>query len=278
MKSLFDKVSLKTSRITTLSYSTSFSLGIRVFHKKFRDPVYCIYGFVRFADEIVDTFHEYNKRDLFDRFKKDTYLAIQEKISLNPILNSFQYVVNKYNIDIELINFFMDSMEMDLLKQKYDRNAFDKYVLGSAEVVGLMCLRVFCEGDEVKYQSLKQPAMRLGAAYQKINFLRDLKSDFKELGRSYFPGIELNMFDDTRKKTIEEEIEEDFAEGYKGIRNLPKSVRFGVYLSYVYYYSLFKKIRRTSADKIMHKRIRIDNGRKYALLVKSAVKYKMNIA
>ncbi len=278
MKSLFDKVSLKTSRITTLSYSTSFSLGIRVFNKKFRDPIYCIYGFVRFADEIVDTFHDYNKRELFNRFKQDTYRAITEKISLNPILNSFQHVVNKYKIELDLIDSFMDSMEMDLFNQEYDRHAFDKYVLGSAEVVGLMCLRVFCEGDDEKYQHLKKPAMRLGAAYQKINFLRDLKADFKELGRSYFPGIELNMFDEERKKTIEQEIQKDFAEGYKGIKELPKSVRFGVYLSYVYYYSLFKKIRRTSADKIMNKRIRIDNGRKYALLVKSAVKYKMKIA
>ncbi|HYX09496.1 MAG TPA: squalene/phytoene synthase family protein [Bacteroidales bacterium] len=275
-KAVFDQVSAKTSRITTLSYSTSFSLGIKVFNQRFREPIYNIYGFVRFADEIVDSFHAYNKKELFDRFRKDTWLSIDEGISLNPILNSFQKTVNQYGIESELIESFLNSMEMDLFHESYDRKGFNDYVLGSAEVVGLMCLRVFCEGDDEKYQQLKGSAMKLGAAYQKINFLRDLRKDYKELGRNYFPGLDISRFNEEGKKAIEMEIEEDFRMGYEGITGLPKSVRFGVYLSYVYYYSLFNKIRNTSADKIMEKRIRIDNSKKYMLLLSSALWYKMS--
>jgi 15-cis-phytoene synthase len=277
MKSLYDKVSFRLSEIVTKSYSTSFSMGIKSLSEELRDPIYAIYGFVRLADEIVDSFHEYDKRLLFERFKKDVDLSLKEKISLNPVLNSFQSVVNEYKIDYELIEAFMASMEMDLDKKEYDREKFDKYVLGSAEVVGLMCLKVFVMGQEEKYQELKPLGMRLGAAYQKINFLRDLKADFDEMGRSYFPDINLNHFSEEDKKIIEQEIEEDFKEGYKGLLMLPKSSRMGVYLSYIYYYNLFKKIRKLSSKKVISKRIRISDSFKYMLLISSYIKYKLNI-
>jgi phytoene synthase len=277
MKSLYDQVSFHLSKIVTKSYSTSFSMGIKSLSKELRDPIYAIYGFVRLADEIVDSFHEYDKRLLFDRFKKDVDLSLEEKISLNPVLNSFQSVVNEYNIEYELIEAFMASMEMDLEKKEYDREKFDKYVLGSAEVVGLMCLRVFVNGQEEKYQALKPFGMRLGAAYQKINFLRDLKADFDGMGRSYFPDIDLNHFSEEDKKTIEKEIEEDFKEGYKGILMLPDSSRMGVYLSYIYYFNLFKKIKSLSANKVASKRIRIADSFKYLLLISSYLKFKLNI-
>jgi phytoene synthase len=277
MKSLYDQVSFHLSKIVTKSYSTSFSMGIKSLSKELRDPIYAIYGFVRLADEIVDSFHEYDKRLLFDRFKKDVDLSLEEKISLNPVLNSFQSVVNEYNIEYELIEAFMASMEMDLEKKEYDREKFDKYVLGSAEVVGLMCLRVFVNGQEEKYQALKPFGMRLGAAYQKINFLRDLKADFDGMGRSYFPDIDLNHFSEEDKKTIEKEIEEDFKEGYKGILMLPDSSRMGVYLSYIYYFNLFKKIKSLSANKVASKRIRITDSFKYLLLISSYLKFKLNI-
>jgi phytoene/squalene synthetase len=267
MKELFDMISRKSSKMTTVMYSTSFSLGIRFFSKRFHDPIYGVYGFVRFADEIVDSFHGYDKKKLLQRFKQDTYDAIEEKISLNPILNNFQYVVNTYKIERELIDLFLRSMEMDLEKVEYDQQKYEAYILGSAEVVGLMCLRVFCEGDEQKYGELKPSAMRLGSAFQKINFLRDLKADFKDLGRSYFPGIDLRNWDDSTKAEIETDIEKDFADGLSGIRKLPNGARFGVYVAYVYFHELLLKIRRVKADKLLNERIRVTNGRKYWLLL-----------
>ena len=277
MKSLYDDVSVQLSKKLTNAYSTSFSMGIRSLAKELRDPIYAIYGFVRIADEIVDSFHDYDKEKLFKRFLADVDLSLKEKISLNPVLNSFQHVVHKYNIEYELIETFLNSMEMDLDKKKYNREKFDEYVLGSAEVVGLMCLRVFVGGDETKYQELKPSAMRLGAAYQKINFLRDLNADFNHMGRSYFPGIDLANFTDSNKKTIEAEIAEDFSEGLKGIFKLPSSSRIGVYLSYIYYFKLFKKIQRLPAKTIAKKRIRIPNLRKYLLLINTYIKYRLKL-
>jgi phytoene synthase len=277
MKDLFDMISKKSSKLTTVAYSTSFSLGIRFFSKRFHDPIYAIYGFVRFADEIVDSFHNFDKAKLLARFKTDTFLAIEEKISLNPILNNFQWAVNKYNIENELIEKFLYSMEMDLRDIEYDQPAFEEYILGSAEVVGLMCLRVFCEGDEKRYQDLKPSAMKLGSAFQKINFLRDLKADYQGLGRSYFPGIDLKKFDDETKRKIEDDIASDFASGLEGIRRLPRGARFGVYMAYVYFYNLFLKIKRTRSSQIMRERIRIPNRIKYQLLVTSYIRHQLNL-
>lgn len=277
MKSLFDQVSIKCSRLTTRSYSTSFSLGIRFLGKRFRDPIYSIYGFVRFADEIVDTFHDFDKAELLRRFRADTHLAIQEGISLNPILNSFQEVVHRYKIPLSLVDTFLDSMEMDLSEQKYDQEGFEKYILGSAEVVGLMCLCVFVEGDKKKYQELEYYAMRLGSAFQKINFLRDMHMDYEELGRAYFPGMNVETFDALTKKKIEEDIEKDFRDGYTGIKMLPKDSRFGVYVAYVYYHRLFRKIRHLPHDRILSERVRIPNQRKYAIFVGSYFRHQLNI-
>lgn len=277
MKDLFDVVSRKSSKLATNTYSTSFSLGIKFFHRRFHDPIYAIYGFVRFADEIVDSFHDYDKSQLLERFRKDTYLAIEERISLNPILNNFQWAVNKYNIDRELIDKFLDSMEMDLHRVEYNRNSFKEYIVGSAEVVGLMCLKVFCEGNSARYDELKEPAMRLGSAFQKINFLRDLKNDYHTLGRSYFPDIDLRRFDDETKKKIEEDISTDFHSGLEGIRKLPKEARFGVYIAYVYFYNLFLKIKRVSSSRIFIERIRIPNRTKYKLLFTSFIRHQFNI-
>jgi phytoene synthase len=276
MKELFDMISRKSSKMTTVMYSTSFSLGIRFFSKRFHDPIYGVYGFVRFADEIVDSFHGYDKQKLLQRFKEDTYDAIEEKISLNPILNNFQYVVNRYNIERELIDLFLRSMEMDLGKVAYDQQKYEEYILGSAEVVGLMCLRVFCEGDHQKYAELKPSAMRLGSAFQKINFLRDLKVDFKDLGRSYFPGIDLRYWNDNTKAAIEADIEKDFADGLQGIRKLPEGARFGVYVAYVYFHELLLKIRNVKADKLLAERIRVSNWRKYTLLLRAYSRNLMN--
>ena len=277
MKDLFDKVSLKSSKMLTNAYSTSFSLGIKFLSNRFHDPIYSVYGFVRFADEIVDSFHDFNKKELLADFRKQTYAAIEQKISLNPILNSFQSAVNEYNIPVELIDTFLDSMEMDLENIEYDRSAYEKYILGSAEVVGLMCLKVFLEGDEETYQKLKPEAMALGSAFQKINFLRDLNADYDKLGRTYFPGVNLEEFNDETKRQIEEEIEEDFYQGYLGIKKLPKSARFGVYVAYVYYYSLFSKIKSTPSSAILQQRIRIPNNQKFALLFKSYIRHSFNI-
>ncbi|MEI6748604.1 MAG: phytoene/squalene synthase family protein [Bacteroidales bacterium] len=277
MKDLFDMISRKSSKMATVTYSTSFSMGIRFFSRRFHDPIYGIYGFVRFADEIVDSFHGFDKAKLLERFKNDTYLAIEEKISLNPILNNFQYVVNKFHIEHELIDLFLKSMEMDLNSVTYDQSGFEAYILGSAEVVGLMCLRVFCEGDEVQYDDLKHQAMSLGAAFQKINFLRDLKADYAGLGRSYFPGIDMSHFDEPTKKKIEADIEADFEEGLKGIRRLPKGARFGVYVAYIYFYKLFQRIERTTSARILGERIRVPNLQKYTLLFASFVRHKLNM-
>lgn len=277
MKALFDKVSLKTSKITTKTYSTSFSLGIHFLHHKFHNPIYGIYGFVRLGDEIVDTFHNYDKNELFTTFLNDVNDALRNKISLNPILNSFQYVYHNYNMDRELVDLFLQSMEMDLQKKQYDKEGYEQYILGSAEVVGLMCLKVFCEADEKLYQQLKPYAMSLGSAFQKINFLRDLNADFNHLGRTYFPNVDLRNFNYITKKRIEEDIEKDFQHGLEGIRMLPESARFGVYMAYIYFHGLFSKIRKTTPAKVMKKRIRISNPRKYYLLFNSYVKFKFNL-
>ncbi len=276
-KELFDKVSLQCSRSTTRSYSTSFSLGILCLHKKLRDPIYSIYGFVRFADEIVDTFHQHDKQALLERFKKDTFLAIEEKISLNPILHSFQQTVNRYKIDCQLIESFLASMEMDLDGKTYDHEAFAKYILGSAEVVGLMCLKVFCNGDQQAYDKLKPMAMKLGSAFQKVNFLRDLKADFVGMGRAYFPGIDMTRFDSDCKKNIEESIAKDFHEGYNGIKLLPKEAKFGVYVAYLYYLALFNKIKSTPAEYVLQQRIRIRNRQKFSILFFSFIRYQFNL-
>lgn len=276
MKPLFDRISIRTSRMATHAYSTSFSLGILGLEKKYRDPIYSIYGFVRFADEIVDTFHDYNKEELLARFWDDTYHAIDSKISLNPILNSFQKVVHDYGIDRELIDTFLRSMKMDLTRNDYDQLKYEEYILGSAEVVGLMCLKVFVDGDISRYNHLKHPAMKLGSAFQKINFLRDLHSDYNQLGRTYFPGLDLSNFDEAAKAAIESDIEKDFHEGYLGIKQLPKGARFGVYIAYVYYYNLFRKIKETNSRIILSERIRISNKRKYGLLLSSYVKHSLN--
>jgi len=277
MKELFDTVSVKCSKLTTTSYSTSFSLGIKLLDKQFREPIYSIYGFVRFADEIVDTFHEYDKQYLLDKFRKDTLEAIEQKISLNPILNSFQKVVHQYDIDMQLITTFLDSMEMDLNKKEYDKALYDKYILGSAEVVGLMCLKIFTNGNRDLYNQLEYYAMKLGAAFQKINFLRDLQADYHVMGRTYFPGINFETFNETEKVKIERDIEADFSMGYEGIKQLPKNSRFGVYIAYVYYYALFKKIKNTPAHRIMNERIRVPDNEKYSLLLRSYVKHSLNM-
>jgi 15-cis-phytoene synthase len=277
MKQIFDTISHEMSRLTTKRYSTSFSLGIRFLHQDLHQPIYAIYGFVRFADEIVDSFHGFNKEELLADFKKQTYQAIDQGISLNPILNSFQWVVNKYNIDLELIETFLNSMEMDLDKKEYDSSKYEQYILGSAEVVGLMCLKVFLRGDNEMYNDLKFYAMKLGSAFQKINFLRDLKADYHELGRTYFPGINLSEFNSNVKKQIEEDIEKDFKNGYEGIKKLPKDTRFGVYLAYIYYYKLFKKIKSTNAHVILNERVRIPNKNKYSLFVFSYLRHNLNM-
>ena len=277
MKSLFDNVSIQCSKLTTRAYSTSFSLGIYFLNNRLRNPIYAIYGFVRFADEIVDSFHGYNKKSLLEKFKTETYEAIENRISLNPILNSFQHVVHQYNIHLDLIEIFLKSMEMDLRKINYTDEKYDQYIFGSAKVVGLMCLHVFTEGNQKLYEELKPYAMKLGAAFQKINFLRDLKEDYQILGRSYFPDIDLTQFTSKAKQKIEKEIENNFKEAFTGIKKLPVSSKGGVYLAYVYYNSLFKKIKRTPAKIILNKRIRISNGEKIGLMLNSMFQYKMNL-
>ncbi len=263
---LYDQITLECSKIITNRYSTSFSLGIQILDRKNRGPIYSIYGFVRLTDEIVDTFHDHDKKVLLERFKKDTYAAIRDKISLNPVLNSFQKVVNDYDIDIELIEAFLYSMEMDLYHDSYDRINYNKYIYGSAEVVGLMCLKVFTHGNQKLYHELKEPARRLGAAFQKVNFLRDIKSDYHERGRIYFPGIDFNQFKSDEKVQIELEIQKDFEAAYDGIKRLPDGSKKGVYLAYVYYLKLFNKIKRISASSILAKRIRIPNAEKIILI------------
>ena len=276
MKQLYDDVAIRCSKLTTKSYSTSFSLGIRLLDKRFQSPIYAVYGFVRFADEIVDTFHDYDKAELLAEFRRDTWLAIERGISMNPILNSFQQVVNQFSIDRDLIEAFLDSMEMDLDEVSFDRANYERYILGSAEVVGLMCLKIFVEGNQERYDELKFGAMRLGSAFQKINFLRDIKADYEGMGRMYFPECDLMCFDEQMKVCIEKEIEKDFRDGFEGILALPKGARFGVYLAYVYYHALFKKIRRTPSHRIMKERIRIPNQRKYAIMLGSYLRHSFN--
>ena len=265
------------SALTTKRYSTSFSLGISFLQKGLHKPIYSIYGFVRFADEIVDSFHGFDKETLLAEFKTETYKSIAQGISLNPILNSFQWAVNKYQIPLDLIETFLNSMEMDLGNQIYDKATYEKYILGSAEVVGLMCLKVFVNGDEAEYENLKPSAMKLGSAFQKINFLRDLKADYQELGRTYFPGIDMQEFNATVKKEIEADIEKDFTAGYEGILKLPKEARFGVYMAYKYYFKLFKKIKTKSAHSILNERIRIPNYRKVRILFTSYLRHNLNL-
>jgi phytoene/squalene synthetase len=252
-------------------------MGIRVFDKRFRAPIYAVYGFVRFADEIVDTFHDAPKEQLLSRFREDTYKAIEEGISLNPVLHAFQMTVHKYKIERELIDAFLDSMEMDLYFERYEDGLYKKYIYGSAEVVGLMCLRVFCEGDDQLYQQLKAPAQSLGSAFQKINFLRDMKSDFDERGRVYFPGVDYTQFTNDDKIEIEEDISRDFSDAYKGIVQLPAGARFGVYLAYIYYTKLFQKIKNAPANRVTQERIRVPNGRKVTLLFSSALRNSLNL-
>ena len=275
---LYQNSCLECSELITKRYSTSFSLGIRVFDKEFRNPIYSIYGFVRFADEIVDTFHQYDKKELLDDFRKETFKAIVQKISLNPILQAFQQVVNEYEIDHQLITDFLDSMEMDLHKSTYESEAiYNKYIYGSAEVVGLMCLQVFTKGDNAFYSQLAPYAKSLGAAFQKINFLRDMNSDLEERGRVYFPGIDLTKFDEFTKQEILKDIQLDFDNALEGIRLLPKGARRGVYLAYVYYLNLYKNIRKASVEKIMEERIRVSDKRKAYLLMNTVVRNSMNL-
>jgi phytoene synthase len=277
MKKLFDELAYKVSKAVTEKYSTSFSLGILALKPGIRSAIYAVYGYVRLADEIVDSFHEYDKELLLQRFRTETWTSIAEGISLNPILQSFQETVNKYAIDHQLIEQFLHSMEMDLKQLDYNSALYKEYILGSAEVVGLMCLHVFTEGSKEEFNKLKPYAMKLGSAFQKVNFLRDLQVDYQVLGRTYFPNVDMKCFNKNTKNQIEEEIEEEFKEALIGIRELPASSKFGVYLAYKYYLSLFKKIKNTPAEKMMTQRIRIPNGQKISLAMSSYLQYKMAI-
>lgn len=277
MKGLFDDVSVQCSKITTRKYSTSFSSGIYFLDKWLHGHVYSIYGFVRFADEIVDSFHDYDKAKLLEEFKEETWKALDRKISLNPILNSFQHTVNLFNIDRDLIECFFASMEADLSKTAHSEESYAKYILGSAEVVGLMCLKVFTKNDDSAYLRLKPAAMKLGAAFQKVNFLRDIQADSQELGRTYFPGVDFKFFSEADKLHIERDIESDFDAALAGIRALPHGARRGVYLAYCYYRELFLMIKRTPASEIMLKRIRVPDYRKTLLILTAVIKNKLNI-
>jgi len=277
MKSLFDELSMSCSKMTTNKYSTSFSLGVKFLGKKIQNDIHSIYGFVRFADEIVDSFEGYDQEALMLQFEHDLYDALQSKISLNPILNSFQNTVNQYDIDLELINRFLKSMKMDLGRKIHSRETYDDYIVGSAEVVGLMCLKVFVEGDLASYDRLSTTAKKLGSAFQKVNFLRDLKDDYETLGRTYFPTVDISNFGDSEKKIIEKEIEEDFHEGLMGIKELPKVAQLGVYLAYVYFQCLFTKIKKVPADRILSERIRVPAFKKTLLMGSSVLRYQMNL-
>ena len=278
MKSIFDDVSNDCSKIVTKTYSTSFSLATKMLSKKIRQHIYNIYGFVRFADEIVDSFHDYNKEMLFKDFSSDLEKSLKNKIHLNPILNSFQATYHKFNIDKDLVDSFMSSMKKDLYKTKYISNQeYEDYIYGSADVVGLMCLKVFVNGNTKKYEELKSFAMRLGSAFQKVNFLRDLKDDFEVLNRTYFPNTDLNQLDEESKIKIIGEIEEDFKEGLNGIKKLPIEAKFGVFMAYRYYSQLLKKLKKTPALDIKNTRIRVPNYKKIELLTRSYVKYQLNL-
>jgi phytoene/squalene synthetase len=277
MLSLFYELCQDCSKATTLKYSTSFSSAIKLLHHSLRTPIFNIYGFVRFADEIVDTFHEFDKPALLAEFKQETYAAIRRGISLNPILHSFQITVNEYNIPHDLIESFFKSMEMDLQNVSYDTDGYHEYIYGSAEVVGLMCLSVFCDGNRSKYEQLKPAARSLGAAFQKVNFLRDVKADFEQLSRTYFPGVDFTNFTPEMKRQIEDDIAADFRDAYKGIVQLPVKARFGVYVAYKYYLSLFRKIKKTTARQILDRRIRIPNYGKVIIVAKAGVRSQLNI-
>ena len=274
---LFHNTSQQCSKITTETYSTSFSSAIKLLHKDLRTPIYNIYGFVRFADEIVDTFHAFDKQQLLAEFKTETYKAIERGISLNPVLHSFQITVNEYDIDKNLIEAFFKSMESDLSNSVYDTEGYEAYIYGSAEVVGLMCLYVFCKGDKLMYEKLKPAAQSLGAAFQKVNFLRDVKADYQQLNRTYFPQADFKNFTTTMKLQIENEIAADFAKAYQGILQLPVKARFGVYVAYKYYLSLFKKIKKVQPAKIMEQRIRIPNYSKAFILAKAGIRTQFNM-
>ncbi len=278
MKNIFDKVSEDCSKIVIKEYSTSFYRATKLLSKSIRKDIFNIYGFVRFADEIVDAFHEYPKKQLLDQFENELWLSIENRISLNPILNSFQHTVNNYNIDVNLIKSFMKSMRMDLDIRRYsNREDYKEYIYGSADVVGLMCLKVFVSGSAKEYNDLKPYAMSLGSAFQKVNFLRDLKSDSEILNRVYFPNIDMDNFNETSKNKIIAEIEKDFEHALKGIVKLPKKARFGVYIAYRYYNKLLKKLKNTPSTNIKESRIRIDNFQKFVVLTRSYVKYQLNL-
>jgi len=274
---LYNEVTAKSSKYTTLLYSSSFSSAIGLLHKDLRQPIYDIYGFVRFADEIVDTFHDYDKVDLLKDFKEDTYEALEKGISLNPILHRFQLTFNKYDIDRSLLNAFLHSMEMDLSKQAYNQDSYNEYIYGSAEVIGLMCLHIFCEGNKVQFEQLKPAARSLGAAFQKVNFLRDIKADFEGLERMYFPNCDFSNFKQTDKDEIERDIQADFDAGLIGIKSLPIKCRFGVYVAFKYYYSLFKKIKRTHPNSILKTRIRVPDFSKFLILLNAKVRTSLNL-
>ena len=274
---LFTKTTLECSKLITEHYSTSFTLGIKTLDKRFHLPIYAIYGFVRFADEIVDTFESFDKKTLLSRFKLDTYVAIEEGVSLNPVLHSFQLIVNKYKIDHDLIESFLHSMEMDLYYADYNQDGYEAYIYGSAEVVGLMCLRVFCEGNLVEYDRLKADAKRLGSAFQKVNFLRDIKSDFQERGRTYFPDVDFTNFTLADKKNIENDIQADFDAALRGILELPKGAKGGVYLAYKYYLRLFDKIKNCPASRIQNERIRVPDYQKMTLLASTYFQMRLNV-
>lgn len=277
MKQLFEELSYEVSKAVTNKYSTSFSLGILALHPSIRPAIYAIYGYVRLADEIVDSFHNYDKNELFNRFMEQTRQALEERISLNPVIQSFQETVHNYAIDHTLIQDFLNSMQMDLNPVKYTTQKYNTYIFGSAEVVGLMCLQVFVNGNTSEYEKLKPYAMKLGSAFQKVNFLRDLKDDYQILGRTYFPDIDLEEFNNEIKSSIEKNIESEFKEALKGIRQLPSTSKFGVYLAYKYYISLFKKIKNTPAQNILNQRVRIPNGKKISLMMSSYLQYKTTI-
>lgn len=277
MKILFDNLSLQVSKMTTRAYSTSFSLGIYCLNHSLRDAVYSIYGFVRLADEIVDSFEGFDKKQLLAKFKVETYEAIDNRISLNPILNSFQNAVHQYNIGLDLVETFLQSMEMDLEKVDYTTEKYQQYILGSAEVVGLMCLHVFTGGNLTQFNELKPYAMKLGAAFQKVNFLRDMKDDYLVLGRTYFPDVDISEFTLAAKEQIEQDIENDFQIALKGIKLLPSTSRGGVYLAYVYYKALFNKIKKLPPKKVLSERIRINNGKKFGIMVNCMVQNKLNL-
>lgn len=274
---LYHDTCLACSKLITRNYSTSFSMGIQTLHRRFHLPVYAIYGFVRYADEIVDTFHEFDKRSLLDAFRQDTWHAIETGISLNPVLHSFQKVVNEYGIERELTEAFLHSMEMDLDQNRYTSQSYEEYIYGSAEVVGLMCLRVFCEGDDALYRRLYEPARSLGKAFQKVNFLRDMKSDYQERGRVYFPGVSFQRFDEAAKREIEADIQRDFDHAYTGIVQLPAGARSGVLLAYRYYLRLFRKIGQLPPARILQERIRVPDNQKLAIWVKTYFQQQLSL-